>query len=260
MAKDSLKDPSSYEADNMENDDRRVGRVLSRREVISLLGGASISMLFGCSREQSSTPRAKETGALACIARPEQTEGPFFVDEQLNRSDIRPDPSDGSVKQGVPLQLVLRTSRFDSRGCTPIAGAMVDIWHCDALGAYSDSWFEGTSGKKFLRGYQMTDANGYVRFTTIYPGWYSGRTVHIHFKVRTGANTGKGYEFTSQIYFDDSITDEVHTEQPYAGRGQRRVRNQNDSIFRDDGNQLMLVLKRAGQGYEAAFDIGLQIA
>ncbi|MGH7792006.1 MAG: intradiol ring-cleavage dioxygenase [Thermodesulfobacteriota bacterium] len=244
----------------MHNDDRQVGRVLSRREVIALLGGAAASMLVGCPGEQSSSTPVTETGTPSCVVRPEQTEGPFFVDEHLNRSDIRPDPSDGSVKQGVLLQLVLRVSRFASNGCSPLLGANVDIWHCDALGAYSDFSFEGTAGKKFLRGYQVTDANGSVRFTTIYPGWYPGRTVHIHFKVRTGSASVRSYEFTSQLYFDDSITDEVHTKEPYASRGQRTLRNAQDGIYRAGGNQLMLLLKKAGQGYEATFDIGLQIA
>jgi protocatechuate 3,4-dioxygenase beta subunit len=260
MAKYAVKDESSHEADNMENDDRQVGRVLTRREVIALLGGAGVSMLVGCSGEQSSSTPVTETGTPSCVVRPEQTEGPFFVDTQLNRSDIRPDPSDGSVKQGAPLQLVLRVSRIASSGCSPLAGAMVDIWHCDALGAYSDFSFEGTEGKKFLRGYQLTGANGSVRFTTIYPGWYPGRTVHIHFKVRTGSALGESYDFTSQLYFDDSVTDEVHTKEPYASRGQRTLRNAQDGIFRGGGNQLILLLKKAGQGYEATFDIGLQIA
>ncbi len=86
-------------------------------------------------------------------------------------------------------------------------GAIVDIWHCDAAGVYSDATDPGfnTVGKKFLRGYQVTDANGGVQFTTIYPGWYRGRTVHIHFKVRAKAKSGQSYEFTSQLYFDDAI-------------------------------------------------------
>src|SRR5207244_2699335 len=100
---------------------------------------------------------------------------------------IRSDPSDGSVKPGAPLRLALRVSRLTAGSCAPLPGAMVDVWHCDALGAYSDVSDPGgsTVGKKFLRGYQVTDAEGLVRFTTIYPGAYPGRAVHIHFKIRS---------------------------------------------------------------------------
>jgi protocatechuate 3,4-dioxygenase beta subunit len=185
------------------------------------------------------------------------------VDERLNRSDIRSDPAGGAVKAGIPLHLTLRTLRVTSPACTPLAGATVDIWHCDALGLYSDERANGTVGQKFLRGYQTTDANGVVRFTTIYPGWYMGRTVHIHFKVHTPDATaaGRGYEFTSQLYFDDSVTDRVHTQAPYASRVQRSLRNRDDGIYRRGGRQLTLAVNEDGRsGYTATFDIGLRMA
>ncbi len=190
------------------------------------------------------------------------TEGPYFVDEKLNRSDIRPDPSDGTVKEGVPLGLVFNVSQINSSGCTPLAGAQVDVWHCDALGVYSDATDPGfnTIGQKFLRGYQVTDANGTARFMTIYPGWYQGRTVHIHFKIRTDPDSQQGFEFTSQLYFDDSITDQVHAQAPYASKGQRTLRNDGDGIFQSGGDQLILQLTQDGEGYAATFDIGLQMA
>ena len=166
------------------------------------------------------------------------------------------------MKEGVLLQLALHVSRISGDGCTPLAGAVVDVWHCDALGIYSDTTDPGfnTVGKKFLRGYQVTDANGTARFTTIYPGWYQSRTVHIHFKIRTAPMSGRSYEFTSQLYFDDSVTDRVHAQEPYAIKGQRPLRNNQDGIFRDGGDQLMLLLTEDGQGYAANFDIGLQMA
>ena len=183
-------------------------------------------------------------------------EGPYFVDERLNRSDIRSDPADGSVREGLPLALALRVSSVGSSGCSPLAGALVDIWHCDAAGVYSDAGFN-TAGRKFLRGYQVTDARGQVRFATIYPGWYPGRAAHIHFKVRVGAGAGRDREFTSQLYFDDAISDRVYARRPYAARGARAVRNERDGLFRDGGSRLMLQLAETGQGYAANFDVGV---
>jgi protocatechuate 3,4-dioxygenase beta subunit len=203
------------------------------------------------------------TAMPSCVVRPPQTEGPYFVDEKLNRSDIRSDPSDGSVKQGVPLRLVFRVSRIADSSCTPISGAVVDVWQCDALGVYSDvqdiNGLFDTRGKKFLRGYQVTDASGTAQFMTIYPGWYPGRTVHIHFKIRTDSASRRGYEFTSQLYFDDAITDQVHAQLPYVTKGQRTLKNGGDRIFRDGGNQLMLQLTKDAQGYLGTFDLGLRV-
>ena len=105
----------------------------------------------------------------------------------------------------------------------------------------------------------MTAANGTVEFITIYPGWYPGRTVHIYFKIRTDSASQQGYDFTSQLYFDDSLTDQIHAQPPYATKGQRTVNNDRDGIFRDDGEQLMLQLNEDEQGYLGAFNIGLQI-
>jgi protocatechuate 3,4-dioxygenase beta subunit len=181
----------------------------------------------------------------------------------LNRSDIRSDPSDGSVKEGVPLDLVFNVSQLDGSSCTALSGAMVDVWHCDALGIYSDvrdPSFD-TTGKKFLRGYQLTDASGRAEFTTVFPGWYQGRTVHIHFKVRTTSPSQQSYGFTPQLYFDDALTDEVHAQAPYdVGKGQRTLRNGGDGIYRNGGGQLTLQTVKNGDGYAAMFDIGLEIA
>jgi protocatechuate 3,4-dioxygenase beta subunit len=183
------------------------------------------------------------------------------VDEKLHRSDIRSDPTTGAVKEGVPLQLAIKVSRIDGSGCSPLAGAVVDLWHCDANGVYSDVRDPGfqTLGQKFLRSYQVTDDAGMARFTTIYPGWYAGRTVHIHFKIRIKRTVLWHYDFTSQMYFDDAFTDRVFAREPYAGRGPRTVRNRQDGIFLDGGSHLMLAPVEQGPGYAAAFDIGLRV-
>jgi uncharacterized protein (TIGR03437 family) len=138
----------------------------------------------------------------------------------------------------------------------------VDVWHCDALGAYSDiangAGQPNTSGQKFLRGYQVTDGAGSVEFTTIYPGYYTGRTVHIHFKIRLFDGATRAFEFTSQLFFDDSLTDQVFTQAPYNTKGARGVRNSNDGIYNGGGSQLLLSLTSDGQGgYNGDFDIGL---
>lgn len=236
------------------------GKNVSRREMLALLGAAGATMLASSSFAQAS----RNGTLLPCVATPEQTEGPYFVDEGLRRTDIRVDPSDGSVKEGVPLVLHLFVSTIDSSGCKPLAGAIVDIWHCDALGIYSDiqDRRSSTIGKKFLRGFQVTGPDGQVRFTTVYPGWYQGRTVHIHFKARTNSGGARTHELTSQLYFDEAATARVAAQQPYAGRRQRRIRNEEDSLFRNGGDRLVLPLVENAQeqGYSARFDIGLQMA
>ena len=236
---------------------RTIGHLLSRREVMLLLGGSAAYVMAG-----NLIPRWAVAGSQdpSCVVRPEQTEGPYFVDERLNRSDIRVDPTDGQVRPGTPLALTLVVSRLNAGDCLPLPGAQVDIWHCDAMGVYSDVHDPGfnTIGRKFLRGYQMTDARGEVRFVTIYPGWYPGRTIHIHFKIRTAPVAQRSFEFTSQLYFDDGLTDRVHAEPPYASNGQRTARNQHDWIFRRGGGRLMLAPTATTDGYAASFAIGLQ--
>jgi protocatechuate 3,4-dioxygenase beta subunit len=264
-------------------------RLLTRRRTLSLFGAAGVAGLaaaVGCnssddkstataSRSATATAGASATGAATataastatqaatatpgaiavnCVAVPELTEGPYFVDEMLNRSDVRSDPASGAVSAGVPLVMTIRV--FDSN-CSPLAGAHVDIWHCNADGAYSDVSQNNTVGQKFLRGYQETDSDGVAKFTTIYPGWYMGRSVHIHFKIRNydGTNTAG---FTSQWFFDDDLTDQVYQQAPYNTRGTRDQRNSSDGIYGQSGGATLLTATPSGDGYETAFGIMLQ--
>jgi protocatechuate 3,4-dioxygenase beta subunit len=186
-------------------------------------------------------------------------EGPYFVDGMLDRSDIRADPDNGQVMPGTPLLLTLAVSTVRDNACTPLAGAHVDVWHCDALGVYSgvkDPHFD-TVGHHYLRGWQRTDKKGEARFRTIYPGWYPGRSVHIHFKVRTDPDAERGQVFTSQLYFDDALTTRVHQAQAYTKAG-RRAMNADDEIYANGGDQLMLAPERAGDGWVARFDVAMQ--
>lgn len=245
--------------------DAPVGRILSRREIMQVIGAAGAALLAG-SNDRAGTRLAFASGLPlpSCVVRPEQTEGPFFADLELDRSDIRTEPSTGTRMPGLPLQLTFQVSRVDNHECAPLPGARVDIWQCDADGRYSafrDRSVGGDlSNQKFLRGYQLTDGHGTARFTTIYPGWYRGRAVHIHFKIRTEVAPGSAYEFTSQLYFEDALTDQVHAQPPYAARGARSTRNSNDGIFRRTGDQLMLAISPGSEGYQATFGIGLDLS
>jgi protocatechuate 3,4-dioxygenase beta subunit len=245
----------------MNDDDAPIGRLLTRRETLTLLGmsgiGASVTVAMA---PEHALAGGADSVAVQCVLLPEQTEGPYFVDEALNRSDIRSDPTSGAVKHGVLLRIAFSVSQMTADGeCSPLAGAQVDLWHCDAAGVYSDVRDPGfdTTGQKFLRGYQITDDRGAARFVTIYPGWYRGRTVHAHFKIRTDPGASQGYEFTSQLYFDDALTDRVHRREPYATKGQRTLRNDRDGIFRNGGPQLTLALTEDGDGYASVFPVAL---
>jgi protocatechuate 3,4-dioxygenase beta subunit len=246
--------------------------VISRRRLmlgsLTVLAGAVVAACTGRSQSAlssspSPSPSATAVATPACVVTPTETEGPYFVDERLNRSDITSDPSNGTARPGVPLTVTFTVARVGSGGCTALSGAQVDVWHCDASGVYSDVAANNSVGKKFLRGYQLTDAAGVAKFTTIYPGWYGGRAVHVHFKIRTFAGGSKTYEFTSQIFFDDAVTDAVYKQAPYSSRGTRDTRNQNDMVYTSSNNSgvmLLAALTPTSAGYAAAFAVGLNIA
>jgi len=254
-----------------DNDDAQVGRILSRREVLALLGGSSAALLAACalgaltsaspaaatSQRTSAATAAAASATSAtvlpsCIVRPALTEGPYFVDEKLDRSDIRSDPGTGAVRPGALLTLNFLVSRVSGSACTGLSGAVVDVWHCDAIGVYSD--VDNARGQKFLRGFQTTDASGGAKFTTVYPGWYQGRAVHIHFKIRPTSSS----EFTSQLFFDDALSTQVFAQTPYSQKGTQGItRNAADGIFQQSGGKLTLNVTKNGDVYAATFDIGL---
>jgi protocatechuate 3,4-dioxygenase beta subunit len=236
-----------------------------RRKFLRRLGVGAAAALLGGDRFRLIPDGATALAAMpSCIVRPEQTEGPYFLDEKLDRSDIRSDTADGSVKPGLPLRLTFEVSRVDGVLCAPLPGAIVDVWQCDALGVYSGVRDIGgrfdTSGQRFLRGFQITNVRGIAEFLTIYPGWYPGRAVHIHFKIRRAFQGARAREFTSQLYFDESVNDRVFKEAPYNSHRSRRVGNDSDFIFRRGGKELLLTPMKTPQGYAATFAIGLQFA
>ena len=262
---------------------------INRRQALQMLGAAGMgTIVLGACRGSDDTPSSQPTepgvtsggpanttapaatgavtadmfkGATACRLAPEQTEGPYYIDVDKIRADIRED------RPGVPLRVGVRV--LDADGCTPVKDAVFEIWHCDALGVYSG--FEqasrgrggpgggssSTDQTRYLRGAQVTNADGIAVITTIYPGWYQGRAVHIHFTIRDSAESQQGYEFTSQLYFDDALTDEVHSQGPYADKGERDQRNSTDGIYQGGGDELTLALTPQGEGYAATFDIAL---
>lgn len=192
------------------------------------------------------------TDEPVCVLTPQATEGPFYFDTDLVRRDIVED------RVGAPLRMAVRVVRVDEN-CGPLEGALVDLWHADAAGVYSG--YPGqlggldTSGQTFLRGIQATGADGIARFDTIYPGWYPGRTVHIHFKVHY---QGSSY-VTSQFYFPDELSDRVFERSPYSDRPDRTTRNANDSVLLGDpaeGN-LLATIAEESPGFSGTITIGV---
>ena len=241
----------------MDHDDALIGRLLTRREAVRLLGIAGAASLSG-----SDLLTGRE-GTATCVVRPELIEGPYFLDASSNRSDIRVDASSGKARDGVPLIVTLRVAQVTAGQCSPLPKALVHMWQCDAVGVYSGvsdpQIGSGNPQDNALRGTQQTDTSGIARFTTIYPGWYRGRAVHIHFKIRTEAS-GQAYEYTSQLFFPETLTDEIHALAPYAQHGRRDTMNERDMIYREAGEQLLLRPTKTSSGYEAPLSLALDLS
>ncbi|MEU7725521.1 intradiol ring-cleavage dioxygenase [Streptomyces sp. NPDC040724] len=183
---------------------------------------------------------ADSTSAPSCVLSTEAGAGPYYVDLDRVRSDI----TEGLA--GVPFRLDLTVVRV-SAGCRPLAAATVDVWHADASGAYS------TGKATFLRGTQVTDDAGRCVFRTIVPGWYAGLAPHIHFKVHPDART----ETTSQFFFPEDLLVKVYARQPYARRRAPEHPNQRDSRYRAAGATMTLAASPDGDGYRAAYTVGI---
>lgn len=270
--------PPAYRIlDDLDDDDRPIGRILSRREVLALFGaGGAATFLAACAPGGGTSPSASggasagaSAGAIAtasaavasalpaCVVAPELTEGPYYLDVNLERSDIRANTADGAASEGAVLTLDWMVSQADGSACVPMEGVVVDVWHCDALGVYSGV---AGGGGDFLRGFQRTDANGRATFTTIYPGWYTGRAVHIHFKIRTDPDADAGFEFTSQLFFDDELSRQVYATGVYASKGPQDQPNSSDQIFSQSGGATLLSVTQQGDGYNATFPIAVQLS
>ena len=223
----------------------------SRRGLLAALGAAAAGI--SARRAEAAVPTPSEAGA--CLLTPQAIEGPFYADPRLVRADI------AEGRPGVPLRLRLRV--IEAGPCTPVAGARVDVWHCDAQGLYSgypgqgDSRRMDTSGQSFLRGTQLTDAAGWVGFETIYPGWYVGRATHVHVKVFLDART----VLTGQVYFPDALSEFLYTRVPaYGGRRTERfVVNANDEFALEDdpGRRGFCAVKEERDRYVASLVIGI---
>ena len=222
---------------------------LTRRGSLVRLGGLLATGLGAAGLKIDSSegagPAAVASGAVSCVLTPEQTEGPYYIANEALRRNI----TEG--RPGTPL--LLRAFVVDASTCRPIKSAAVDIWHADAGGVYS-GFGSGAASRTFMRGIQRTNAKGLALFRTVYPGWYQGRTVHIHVKVHLGGNI----VHTGQLYFPDTLTDAVYRKQPYSARPNRDVRNAADAIFRNGGSKSLLSVKKNSAGvYVATIMMGV---
>ncbi len=250
------------------NDDEIVGRILTRREALATAAKAGFGLVFAEAAFGASASQAAKTD-VHLVASPQLEEGPFFVDEKLNRSNLLSGTQRESVTNGLPLSLSFTVHTLEKGILKPLKGAHVDVWHTDTLGIYSDQTkdHEDNTEERWLRGYQVTDAHGKVHFETIFPGWYPSRTPHIHLKIRSFSPTHNvTAEFTTQVFFEEALSDSVFSKAPYSARGERRVTNSTDGVYGNRqvdgtlaGTHLTLSPTKAqsGNGLAAKFEIAL---
>jgi protocatechuate 3,4-dioxygenase beta subunit len=216
--------------------------LIGRREALVTVG-AALGAVYGLRGLLRTEPAA----GAGCVLQRESTEGPYWLDLHLLRRNIR------GGRPGTPLTLRLKV--VDATTCKPIKNATVDIWHADAGGVYS-----GVSGNKgnFLRGIQRSDASGNVRFETIVPGWYPGRTPHIHVKVFVSGNE----VHTGQVFFRPSVLNTIYAQGAYASRGKADTSNSSDGIYGQAGARSLLAMKRKGSspsgGYSGSLTLGVK--
>jgi protocatechuate 3,4-dioxygenase beta subunit len=221
------------------------GVPLNRRRALAWLGGLGLAAVVpGCADDD---PAATHTasgpqGTADCVLMPELTEGPYYLDLDLVRGDI----TEG--RPGVPFDLAVTV--VDAESCEPIEDAAVDVWHCDAEGVYSG--VQGDSGT-FLRGVQMTGADGVASFRTIVPGWYTGRAVHVHLKVALGTTD----VHTGQLFFDEAALADAYASEPYAGRGAPDTSNEADGIYGQSGGTTVVAVA-PGETYRGSVTLGVQ--
>jgi protocatechuate 3,4-dioxygenase beta subunit len=220
-------------------------RLTRRASLTGLFGGVlALTGWKAASSDAAGGPAAVASGAVTCVLAPELTEGPYYIDGEKVRRNI----TEG--RPGAPL--TLRLAVVNASTCKPIKGASVDIWHADAGGVYS-GFGAGSGNRTFMRGVQKTDAAGIATFQTVYPGWYQGRTVHIHVKVHVGGNV----VHTGQLFFNDTVTDTVYRRTPYSRRPNRTTRNAADSIFVNGGSKSIVRVRKQGTGYAGAVTMGV---
>ena len=228
--------------------------VPTRRALLASLA-ASPAVMLGTRPSLAQETAAASAGLISpnvCMLATEVTEGPYYTDPELVRADI----TEG--KDGAPMDMMIQVV---DAACQPIAGARVDIWHCDAQGNYSGYANQGsdgtldTSGETFLRGTQMADERGVVTFRSIYPGWYRGRTTHIHHKVFIDETN----VLTGQIFFPDALSQYLYDNvPPYNDRASARdTVNANDHIAEDAGEGAYAAVREAPDRYVATLVIGV---
>jgi protocatechuate 3,4-dioxygenase beta subunit len=218
---------------------------VSRRTALRVIAVGTGSAITP-SRDVAAQTVPSEQPQGSCTLFPQAVEGPFYFDPKLERADI----TEG--RPGAPVRLMLRV--VDSAGCVPLGGARVDVWHADASGIYSGYAGQGddrktsAKGEHYLRGTQMTDVGGNVAFTTVFPGWYPGRTPHIHVKIWLD----KASLVTGQVYFPDKISQRIYaSEAAYRKRPNQDTTNATDGLFKQgmrSGGGIVLSVAPQTQG------------